>query len=93
MPVLKSQRSRALFKSSKPSKKAMRWLYLSFVLLSLLAGMSLTGCASNSQALRECPELTPIESLIDVSEVESKLKSLRKDLQDQLNSAQKITGK
>ncbi|WP_438709531.1 hypothetical protein, partial [Turicimonas muris] len=67
--------------------------WLSYALMSLLAVLNLTGCATSSQQLRECPELTPIESLIDVSEVESKLKSLRKDLQDQLNSAQKITGK
>lgn len=91
MPVLKYQRSQELFRNSKPSRRVTQLLWLSFALMSLLAVMSLTGCAANCQDLKEEPKLMPIGSLIDVSRMESDVRKLSKELQELLDSAQKTT--
>ena len=93
MPVLKSQRSRERLRHTRPNKLMMRWLYLSCVLLSLLLVMSLTGCATSSQTLNDCPKLTPIGNVIDVSAWQSDTKKLSTELTELLNSAQKTTSK
>ena len=93
MPVLKYQRSRELLRNSKPSRRATRWLYLSCVLLSLLLVMSLTGCAANCPSLKQEPKVTPIDSVIDVSDWQQKVKNYSTELKEQLNSAKKTTGK
>ncbi len=93
MPVLKYQRSRARLKNSKQSRRVTRLLWLSFALMSLLAVLNLSGCAANCPNLKEEQKLTPIESVIDVSRMESDVRKLSKELQAQLNSAQKITVK
>ncbi|WP_289168232.1 hypothetical protein, partial [uncultured Parasutterella sp.] len=61
---------------------------LSLGLLSLLLATSLTGCASNSQILRECPKQTPIRSAIDVSDWQSEVENYSTELTELLNSAQ-----
>ncbi|WP_438709585.1 hypothetical protein, partial [Turicimonas muris] len=65
--------------------------WLSYALMSLLAVLNLTGCATSSQQLREEPRMMPIESVIDVSDWQSRAKNYSKKLQEQLNSAKKIT--
>ncbi len=91
MPVLKYQRSQEQFRNLKPSRRATQLLWLSFVLLSLLAVMSLTGCAANCPNLKEELKLMPIGSVIDVSRMESDVRKLSKELQELLDSAQKTT--
>ena len=91
MPVLKYQRSQELFRNSKPSRRVTQLLWLSFALTSLILAMSLTGCAANCPNLKEEPKLMPIGSVIDVSRLESDVRKLSKELQAQLNTAQKTT--
>lgn len=91
MPVLKYQRSRERLRNSKSSRRATQLLYLSLGLLSLLLVMSLTGCATSSQKLRECPKPTPIGNVIDVSAWQSDTKKLSTELTELLNSVQKTT--
>ena len=93
MPVLKYQRSRERLRNSKSSRRATQLLYLSLGLLSLLAVTSLTGCAASSQISKECPKLTPIGNVIDVSAWQSDTKRLSAELTELLNSAQKTTSK
>ncbi len=91
MQILKYQHSMQRLRNSKPSRRATRLLWLSFALMSLLAVLNLTGCAANCPNLKEEPKLMPIGSVIDVSRMESDVRKLSKELQAQLNSAQKTT--
>lgn len=91
MPVLKYQRSRERLRHTRPSRRATQLLYLSLGLLSLLLVMSLTGCATSSQRLNDCPKPTPIGNVIDVSAWQSDTKRLSTELTELLNSAQKTT--
>lgn len=91
MPILKYKRSMQRFRSSRPSRRAMRLLWLSFVLMNLLVVLNLTGCAVSSQSLNEKPKVMLKESVIDASDWQSRVKSYSKKLQEQLNSAKKIT--
>ncbi|WP_282195890.1 hypothetical protein [Turicimonas muris] len=81
------------FRNSKPSWQATLLLWLSFALMRLLTGVKLTGCAVSSQSLNERPKAMPIESVIDVSRLESDVKMLPKELQGPLNFANRITNK
>lgn len=91
MHVLRYQRSIQLCRNSRPSKKAMHWLYLIFGSLSLGLVTSLTGCASNCPKLSEKQRPMPIDSVIDVSATEQKLERLQQDYLELLNSVKKTT--
>ncbi|WP_308514762.1 hypothetical protein [uncultured Turicimonas sp.] len=59
--------------------------------MSLFAVLSLTGCVASSSSLNENPKVLPIESVSDVSRLESDVKMLSKELQALLDTAQKTT--
>ena len=92
MPALKYQRSMQLLKNTKPSEIASRRVWPIFVLLNLVLVMSLAGCASNSQTLKPEPKPISIESVIDVSDWRSRVRSYLDELTELLNSAKKTTG-
>lgn len=90
MPVLKYQRYRQQLRNTGMSKTASRLVLLIFVFLNLVLVMSLSGCASNCSILKEEPKVTPIESVIDVSDWQQKVKNYSTELKAQLNSANGI---